>query len=208
MLACGDRVHAFRIIWRVDSDHLAHAWDAIVTRRQLCDQVVAKTPSVQMFVSCISGVFNKTGTPGKWRSQQKPVYPAVSYWVVYDSTETDVVRQLVVRLLAVCSSIQCKAITSTHHRRDEPMAANCGTLFVALKDHNSSFIDRKIHCSLLARGALGATSHSRNANLNVLSHSKYRQQMPTSVAAMQGSGLYIQLHVFEEDGRTAMVFDS
>ena len=35
----GDQVRAFRVVWRVDADGLAPAWEAIVARRHQCDQV-------------------------------------------------------------------------------------------------------------------------------------------------------------------------
>ena len=59
--ASGDQAVSFRVVWRVNADLLAGAWDAIVAQRRRCDQVVAQTSALQMFVSSITGVFEGRG---------------------------------------------------------------------------------------------------------------------------------------------------
>ena len=193
----GDRTRAFRVVWRYDDDHLVHAWNQIVSRRKVCDQVVAQTPSLQMFVSCISGVFNKGGGS---EGQVKPVYPAVSYWAVFDGAGADSSGEMGQRLMATFPSAQVKAITSVLHRQsEEPMAANCQMLFVVLKDHRSGFVSQKICRSLFASGASDVPSNHRNAKLAVMSTSRFQQQQTASIEALQVAGLCIDLEVLEAD---------
>ena len=131
VLERGDHMHAFRVVWRVEGDALARAWDNVVGRRRACDQVVARSPSLHMYVSCITGVFSKGGT----NQQQKPIYPAVSYWTVFDGGAVDNSDDLMHRLATTFPDARVKPITSVIHRHsDEQIAAKCQTLYVALKD--------------------------------------------------------------------------
>ena len=59
--ASGDYAVSFRVVWRVNTDLLAGAWDAIVAQRRRCDRIVAQTTALQMFVSSITGVFEGRG---------------------------------------------------------------------------------------------------------------------------------------------------
>ena len=195
MKTFGDRVHAFRVIWRSDSG-LARAWDEIVTQRHLCDQIVSQTAHLQMFVSCISGVFTHPISAGRG-TVMKPVYPSVSYWAVLDEATTDTYADLSLRLWTACPSAQVKHImtTATWHE-DEALGADCGTLFVTLKDHNSRYVYQRISRSLLAAGLdADFTSQPPNAKLAVVSHSKYMKQLPTSVDTLKAAGLCIYLDV-------------
>jgi len=202
VLASGDRVHAFRVVWRVSDDSLAHAWDAIVSQRHLCDEVVARTPSLQMFVSCISGVFTNAVAAGSRTSaeRERPIYPAVSYWVVVDETgeRASDFGELFYRIVAVCPSAQVKHIKSLRcAQTDEPLPVDCGTLFVTLKDHNSRFVHEKITRSLLAAGAACVSSQPVNAKLLLMPRSKYVQQIPAAVDVTRASGLSIELEVID-----------
>ena len=191
--AFGDHVRAFRVVWRVDNDGLAHAWDAILSQRELCDQVVAQIPTLQMFVSCIGGVFN---TAGSCR-ELNPVYPAVSYWVVCDGAIPNTSFHLPHQMLAVCPTAEVKVIKSLRNKQDDSQTADCGTLFIALKDHNSGYIYQKISRSLQAEGGVCYTSQHTNATLSVPTHSKYLEQLATSVDQLRAAGLYIHLQVLE-----------
>ena len=185
----GDRVLALRVIWRD-----AHAWDEIVSQRRLCDQIVAQTAHLQMFVSCISGVFTHPVRAGEQPpTVAKPVYPSVSYWVVLEE-QTDVYcSDLSRRLLNDCPSAQVKHITSTAVWQDDAsLASDCGTLFVALKDHNSSYVYQKISRSKIF---CGITSQRSNARLAVMHHSKYMQHLPESVSALKDVGLCMDIEV-------------
>ena len=190
----GDQVRAFRVVWRVDVDGLVPAWEAIVARRRLCDQVVAQFPALQMFVSCISGVFN---TSGSVRDQPNPVYPAVSYWVVCDGAGAFASpgARLTHQFMTVCPTAEVKEIKSLRNRPDDALTADCSTLFIALKDHNSGFIYQKTIRSLQAEGIDGRTS---NATLNVVPRSKYLDRMTSSVVQLRSAGLYIELQVLED----------
>ena len=196
MQAGGDYSIAFRVVWRVNEDKLAHAWDSIVSQRHLCDEIVAQTPSLQMFVSCISGVFSKGAVT---KPATRPVFPAVSYWAVFDSATVDEYDDLGMRIVAICPSVEIKSIKSQLRRpSDTVLAADCEPLFIALKDHCSRFIIEKITRSLLATGAAAcATAQPPNAKLAVVSRSKYRQQLPASVEALNAVGLCIVLEVLE-----------
>ena len=181
------------MVWRVGLDQLAHAWDVIVSQRQLCDQIVSQTPSLQMFVSCISGVFSKRMMGGAAADVTRPIYPAVSYWAVFEGVNPDTYPCLATRLLTACPSAEVKLIKSmTQRHSGESLSPDCGSLFVALKDHNGSFVIQKINDSLLAMGAAGISLHPRNAQLVVMPRSKYLLQMPESVSALREAGLRIE----------------
>lgn len=190
MQAFGDHVIAFRIVWRVGDVGLPKAWDAVVSQRHLCDETVAQTSSLQMFVSCISGVFNTATT---WRDQLNPVYPAVSYWAVCDDAMAE--RDVVLRLMAVCPNAQVKKIQTFRMRQvDESSVANSGTLFIALKDHNSDYVHKKISRCLLASDGV-ERYRPPNAKLCVLHQSKYLEKLPSSVEALKSAGLRIDMEM-------------
>ena len=155
VVAFGDNVCVFRVIWRSegDSEGLVRAWDYIMSQHHLCDQVVAQSPSLQMFVSCISGIFN-TGRP--ILEQANPVYPAVSYWTVFDGAATvnlDLIWSLSEQLRAACPSAMVRRIKSLRIREHDHTHSDSGTLFTVLKDHCSWFVCQKIVRSLVACGA-------------------------------------------------------
>ena len=198
----GDHIIAFRVVWRVSDDWLAHTWDAILSQRQRCDQIVAQSPSLQMFVSCISGVYTKAvggGLAQTGGEPTRPVYPAVSYWAVFEGANQDSLRynNLVMRLMGACAPAEVKQIKSQPHRHSGGLLADSGPLFVALKDQNGGFVNQKINRCLLARGAVAALAHPPNAKLVVLPQSKYLRQLPASVDALKAVGLYIDLDVLE-----------
>ena len=198
--ASGDHVNAFRVVWRVGGpDALAHAWDTITSQRRLCDQIVAQSPSLQMFVSCISGVFSKNIGTGVTRPETRPIYPAVSYWTVFEGRDAGAYGDMTMwfKLYSVCPSAEVKPIKSLRPS-DESLSPDCGPLFVTLKDHAGSFVMQKINSSLLAIGAPGVSSHPPNARLVVTSRSKYLTDMPETVSALQVAGLRINMDISEE----------
>ena len=204
VLEGGDHVHAFRVVWRVEGEALARAWDHVVRRRRACDQVVARSPSLHMYVSCITGVFSKGGP----NQQQKPIYPAVSYWTVFDGAQVDNSDDLMQRLATTFPDARVKPITSVIHRHsDEQMAAKCQTLFVALKDHAGGFVGQKISRSRLVDGTAHAVANTRNAKLAVVSTSKYQHRHSATVAALQIAGLMIDSAVLEGVGAAPFVAD-
>ena len=193
---------AFRVIWRPegDSEGLARAWDYIVSQRHLCDQVVAQSPSLQMFVSCISGIFN-TGRP--MLEQANPVYPAVSYWAVFDGASTvniDLISSFSEQLCAACPSAMVRTIKSLRIRKYDHTQSDSGTLFTVLKDHCSWFVCQKIVRSLVACGAAAVPSREPpNAKVVMMPHSKYLQQLPESVVSLNVAGLRLEFEVFREN---------
>ena len=195
MNANGDRAHAFRVVWRVDGSDLAHAWKDIVSRRHLCDRVVAQTPSLEMFVSCICGVFNKVGA---WKGQLKPVYPAVGYWAVFDGDVADeLIDTMNHCLLSACPSAQIKPIISMGRTEASgALTSNCGPIFIVLKDHNSGFVNRKIKLSQTTEVSDNGDPQLRNAKLAVRTSSKYMQDIATSVVALSAVGLCIEMETF------------
>lgn len=186
-------MNIFRVVWRATGDRLTQAWDAIVPQRQLCDEVVANTPSLQMFVSSVSGVVGKSGEA--WRC----IYPAVSYWAVFDAASSYRLQEDIERRIrAVCTPADVKPIKSMLQRQtDESVTADCQPLFVVLKDHNSRFVHQKIRRSLLATGAVNVSMQPPNAKLAVMHHSKYLLQLPASVEALTVAGLCIDLEVLK-----------
>jgi len=151
-----------------------------------------------MFVSCISGVFN---TSGSCRDQLNPVYPAVSYWVVSDAAAmTDVGFSLPHQVLSVCPSAEVKEIKSLRNRhcQEDVDAADCGTLYIALKDHRCGYISNKISRSLLTEGVVcGGDSQRTNATLAVSPGSRYLDQLTAAVDTLRAAGLYIRPHVLD-----------
>ena len=164
--ASGDQAVSFRVVWRVNTDLLAGAWDAIVAQRRRCDKNVV--------------------APGT-----RPVYPAVSYWAVFDGTIGVGYDELSTRISIAYPFVEVKPIKSQLRRQPDVMvSADCEPLFIALKDHNSRFVIQKIACSLVAMGAdCTVTSHPPNAKLVVMSGCRYMRQLPASVEALNASGL-------------------
>ena len=192
----GDYAIAFRVVWRVHEVKLAHAWNAIVAQRHLCDHVVAQTPSLQMFVSCISGVFSKGANI---KAGTRPVYPAVSYWAVLDGGTVNGYGDLGTRIATACPFVEIKPIRSQQRRQPETLlATECEPLYIALKDHNSSFVIQKITSSLLATGAVSVAWQPINAKMIALSHSTYLQQLPAAIEALKTAGLCIVLEVLDD----------
>ena len=192
---CGDPVYSFRITWRMNSELLARAWTDIVPQRHLCDQIVSRTTSLQMFVSCISGVKDRM-----CRGEARPIYPAVSYWVVTDGAGAGGGAELATRLSAACPLAQIKLITSfTQRQREDPLAAHCSRLFVVLKDHNSGFVNQKIRSSVLDTGTHDVVALlASNAKLNMTPDSKYMALLPASVPVLKAGGLCIDLRIWDE----------
>ena len=208
MKAFGDVVHAFRVIWRND-DGLAHAWDEIASKRHLCDQVVAQTPHLHMFVSCISGVFTHPACAERRQTcdvRPRPVYPAVSYWAVLEEVTSEIYADLTMRLWNVCPSAQVKDIlTSTVWQEDETLATDCGPLFVTLKDHSSRYVYQKINHSRLVAGDNPDNQQLSNAKLAVMAHSKYIQQVPLTVESLRAVGLSIDFEVLAGERNAPVV---
>ena len=190
VLAFGHQVFPFRIVWRVSDDQIPEAWDDIVAHREQCDRIVAETPSLQMFVSCISGVYTRST---RSETGPRPVYPVVSYWAVFLGSVPDEGGEMLSRIRTACPSVQLKQITSlTRLKSSAPTDSN--PLYVVLKDHNSAFVNQKIVRSLQPSEF---HSHRANAKLLVMSHSVYLPQVPVCVQALQDAGLYMETDVMQ-----------
>ena len=192
VLASGDLVFPFRVVWRVVDQQRAEAWDHIVSQRRLCDELVAQTRSLQMFVSCISGVFKKAVSA---QSEAGPVFPAVCYWAVFKDVPVDFCGQVMSRILPICPAVQVKPITSLGSCQALSLhESTCKALFVVLKDHNGGFISRKIDRSLQVAGI---ASHGTNAKLIAMPDTKYLPQLPACVKALSLAGLDLEVHVLQ-----------
>ena len=195
--AFGHSVLAFRVIWRVDGDELSRAWDTVLSQRRLCDQVVARLPSVQMFVSCVTGVFTN---PAQGRSDT-PVYPAVSYWAACEGrascgTSRDLSRMLNIACpSAAFKYIEMPAFWDEH----KSLADDCATLFVALKEHNGEFVYQKSGQRMRDQISGRPTTHAhfQNAKVFVSSRSKYLELIPTTVQGLKVAGIRVDPEVFE-----------
>jgi len=162
-----------------------------VSRRHLCDRVVADTPTLQTFVSCISGIFNTAKT---WHKEQQPVYPAVSYWVVLedDAGESDLAH----RLMRLCPEAQVKRIKSLRAQQaGEWTDTDCGTLFIVLKDHSSGYVHQRIVRCLAAADCASNEPQRQNAQLFVAPLCKYVEQLRDSEEALKRAGLDIGLRM-------------
>ena len=190
VLAFSHHVFPFRIVWRVSDDLIPEAWDDIVAHREQCDRIVAETPSLQMFVLCISGVYTRST---RSETGTRPVYPVVSYWAVFLESVLDEGGEMLSRIRTACPSVQLKQITSlTRLKYSAPTDSN--PLYVVLKDHNSVFVNQKIARSLQPSQF---HSHRANAKLLVMSHSVYLPQVPVCVQALQDAGLYMEADVMQ-----------
>ena len=151
-----------------------------------------------LLLSCISGMFN-TGRP--LLEQANPVYPAVSYWAVFDTATVNAGLDIPGTVSSACGpDAQVKPIKSFRFRQDnnESRSSDTGTLFTVLKDHNSWFIYEKIIHSLFACGAADVPSREPpNAKVVVMTQSKYLRQMPESVISLNVAGLRLELEVFQ-----------
>ena len=101
-----------------------------------------------------------------------------------------------IQFTSVCPTAEVKEIKSLRNRPDDALGADCSTLFIALKDHNSGFIHQKISRSLLALDS--HASPQTNATLNIVPRSKYLDLMTSSVVQLRSAGLYIELQVLED----------
>ena len=192
----GHHVHPYRVTWRTDCASHAHAWDDIVSQRRLCDEIVSRTPSLQMFVSCVSGMYN---TGRSLLETVNPVYPAVSYWTVFGGTMAQSGLGVLERLSVTCPTAQVRPIKSLRLRQDSD-AAFCGTLFTTLKDHSSDYVCQRICRSLVACGQFAGSPQSQpvNAKVFVGRHSRYLHDMEQSLAQLTEVGLFVDLEVFDE----------
>ena len=188
--ARGDHVCAFRVLWRVDdAEGLSQAWSDVVSQRCKCDAFVAQAPSLQMFVSCITGMT-------KYRSRHipdsatLPTYPAVSYWAVFDREESG--PELTRQLMSIISGAVIKQIQSCQTDQENDRL----TLFVALKDHCSSFVANKISTHRRRSSlAIETDPHPPNAKLVATSNSRYLSELPQAIEELRAAGLSIYLDV-------------
>ena len=153
---------------------LQAAWDAIALQRRKCDAVVRAHPNVELFVSSITGVFKKGAAKG---FKPSSIYPAVSYWMVTTPGLEDGVIQstIISRLHVVCARVNVKPITAQHCQPFDIAVAASGTLYVVLKDHNSSYIRRRVARSLRM---IGDVSQKRApSRIVVMPNSKYLESI-------------------------------
>ena len=199
MRTSGDSVHAFRLVWRrrPDQEGLARAWEPIFSQRHLCDQVVARTPSLQMFVSCISGLVTSAAR-GQSETARRHVFTAVSYWAVFDQGVAidEAVRRMSGQLVTVCPAAQIKLIQPNCSRGGgEDLIAM--TLFIAVKDHCSSYVHQKSHRNTLALSST-ADLWPSNAKLVAVPRCKYIGQLRPSMTLMRNVGMHMDLHELDE----------
>ena len=160
---------------------------------------VARTPSLHLFVSCISGMTTNATAAGEVPTE-RPVYPAVGYWAVFDAAAPgDSYDELLSRMTVVCPSAQVKRITPLIIFKPDVSVGvtTIGSLFGVLKDHNGGFVRRKIALSILATGGAIYDSQPPNAKLVLIRRSKYTQLLVPAVDALKEAGLCIDLELVE-----------
>ena len=119
----------------------------------------------------------------------RPVFPAVSYWAVFDQgvaideTVRKMSGQLVKLIQANCSRGGGDDITAM-------------TLFIAVKDHCSSYVHQKIRRSRLAQST--ADLRPSNAKLVAVPRCKYIGQLRPSMTLMRNVGMHMDLHELDE----------
>ena len=80
----------------------------------------------------------------------RAIFPAVSYWMVttadadHDATRVHVMR----RLYEACPRTELKLIKAQQRRPADTVTCLSGALYVVLKDHRSSYINRRVDRSL------------------------------------------------------------
>ncbi len=123
---------AFRIIWRTNQDMV---WKQIVSYRSACDRFLNNTQGVSMFVSSITGMVGKSAAG-------KLVNPGVAYWIVLSCSSVDpraIVRNIqgVLHGQAEVKLLQEPPVIHT-------VDTIFGTLCTVMKDHNNSYVRRRM----------------------------------------------------------------
>ena len=186
VVANGDQILAFRVVWRETETSREAAWESIVQQRRRCDAVVRAHHGVEFFVSSITGVFTKGNAKGL-----KPgaIFPAVSYWMVTVSGVDDDMMCLQVksRMCSVYPHVNIKAIKTLASRSSDVVTCFSGSLYVVLKDHRSSYIRRRVDRSLDSLG--DDTEAVAPSRIAVLANSKYRDHVMNAAPTLKRSGL-------------------
>ena len=147
-------------------------------------------------MSCISGLVTSAAR-GQSESAWRPVFPAVSYWAVFNQGVAidEAVRKMSGQLVTVCPAAQVKLIQPNCSRGGgEDLIAM--TLFIAVKDHCSSYVHQKTRRSMLAQST--ADLRPSNANLVAVPRCKYIGQLRPSMTLMRNVGMRMDLHELYE----------
>ena len=130
---------------------------------------------------------------------ERPVYPAVGYWAVFDAAAGDSYDELLSRMTVVCPSAQVRRISPLNSlfKPDVSLGAISGSLFGVLKDHNGGFVRRKIALSVLASGGAIYDALPPNAKLVLIHRSKYIELLVPAVDALKEAGLCIDMELLE-----------
>ena len=188
----GERVDTFRVIWRQKGEQADATWRSIVEIRERCDALVQRERHVQLYASNITGVYNKN-------TQQlcvvdRYVWPAISYWVVRCGRAVIDSPALWQRLGDAFPAAAVKPITVCSRRlADHSSDAHIsGPLFVVLKDHNSSFVRRRIAQSLHHRGSR-PTAHAPAKVVSV--GPRYARHLAQSKLVFSRAGLFADIEI-------------
>ena len=186
VIACGDQVLAFRVVWReTDETALETAWDAVALQRRKCDAVVRAQPNLEFYASSITGVFTKSVAKGM---KPRAIFPAVSYWMVTspDGDDGDA-RAVMTWLHGIYVGAEIKPITSQRRQSSDATASTSAPLYVVLKDHSSGYVRRRVERSL---HILGEVSEARApSRFVVLPNSKYCNHIKSAIQTLMAAHL-------------------
>ena len=180
----------------MDGPAVEGAWNEIVLRRLMCDDVIRNLPHIDFFISSITGVFTKASSKGMG---PKYIYPGISYWIAHEEgakhptpSEMDIMRGL----KNVCPEAEIKSIRwhySEKKKEARSVDAISAPLFVVLKDHSNSYIRHKILQSMDKLGM--PTIITQTAAKLIVVNPTSLWQLQSACQRLATSGLVIDLEV-------------
>ena len=102
---------------------------------------VGALDGVYFFLSAVTGLFRHSSSKGD--TDEKPIYPGISYWVVFDATKETLDYEALLSALNELD-LGCEVKKLITHGRDPTLLDISNALYITVKDHNNTCIRRKI----------------------------------------------------------------
>ena len=133
-----------RSTWRVEQSDLEMAKNQIASKRLRLDDILSKLYGVQFFISCITAVCSnpkESNADQDANVEDRPIFPAVSYFIVFRQTETCNQNKIYQLLHNENMNAVIQGITSRVEKaNDKKMEKYARQLFQVVKDHNNQFV--------------------------------------------------------------------
>ncbi len=159
-------------------------WKQILPHRAACDRFLKNTDGISFMVSSVTGMVAKSPNP----AAGKIVNPGVSYWLVLESSNVD--PRVVVRNMQ--GALQGEA--ELRLLREPPLITSLdameNTLCNVMKDHNNSYIKRRISESQpedTSGGEKGMATRLVGRTVHFAAFAKQAQ------LAMENGGIYVDV---------------